>query len=175
MDCVGPDRTFNSYKQMHHILIDRNAEIKKTSKKNPTLGMENFRNILIETADTDEWSRGELVDNSVKYLGSFNASMLMPEGLLAKLEAKGVASIDEISESGFYWFIIGDTKAKKTKNGKPYLLLTAMGLGGQNHRVFCWGWDGKTEIPKYATCISEITVDGYGNKTFMSKVKIIDG
>jgi DNA polymerase-3 subunit alpha len=175
LDCVGLDKTFNSYKQMHHILIDRNGEIKKTSKKNPTLGMENFRNILVETNDIDEWTRGELVDNSVKYLGSFNASMLMPEELLTKLESKGVTSIDNISETGFYWFIVGDAKAKKTKNGKPYLLLTTMGLEGQNHRVFCWGWDGHTEIPKYSTCISEITVDGYGNKTFMSKIRIIDG
>jgi DNA polymerase-3 subunit alpha len=174
LDCVGEGKTFNSYKQMRHILIDRGNDIKKTTKKNPTLGMENFRNILIETNDMDEWTRGELVDNSVKYLGSFNSNILVSQDLIEKLESKGVKSIDFIEQTDVYWFIISDTKEKKTKNGKPYLLLTAIGLEGQTRRIFCWGWDGHTELPKYSTCIAEITVDNYGNKTFMSKVKVID-
>ena len=174
LDCVGEERTFNSYKQMHHVLIEKNGDIKKTTKKNPTLGMENFRNLLIESSSTEEWTRPELVENSIKYLGSFNSSVLMSQDLLEKLESRGVKSIDELEGSDVYWFIVSDVKQKKTKNGKPYLLLMAAGLESQTKRIFCWGWDGRTEIPKYATCISEITVDDFGNKTFMSKVKVID-
>jgi hypothetical protein len=110
----------------------------------------------------------------VKYLGSFNSNILVSQELIAKLESKGVKSIDLIEQTDVYWFIISDVKEKKTKNGKPYLLLTAIGLEGQTRRIFCWGWDGRTELPKYSTCIAEITVDNYGNKTFMSKVKVID-
>ncbi|NBP02496.1 MAG: hypothetical protein EBU90_20735 [Proteobacteria bacterium] len=174
LDCIGMDRTFASYKQMHQILIDHNNEIKKHTKKNPLAGMEAFRNFLIETKDEPEWTRAEMVDNSIKYLGSFNAAMLMPDDILRKLETKGVKSVDDLSESDIYWFIVSDTKPKKTKTGKNYLLLTITGLGGQNHRLFCWGWDGNREIPKYSVCLSEITVDGYGNKTFMSKIKVLD-
>jgi DNA polymerase-3 subunit alpha len=174
LDCIGYGKTFSSYKQMNEILIDRNVEIKKHTKKNPLVGMESFKNILIETQDIEEWTRSEMVDNSIKYLGSFNAAMLMPEDILQKLESKGVQSVDDLSDTNIYWFIIADSKPKKTKTGKPYLLLTITGLGGQNRRLFCWGWDGKTEIPKYSVCLSEITVDNYGNKTFMNRIKIID-
>jgi len=174
LDCVGVDRTFSSYRQMYQILIDHNNEIKKHTKKNPLVGMEAFRNLLIESKDEPEWTRGEMVDNSIKYLGSFNAAMLMPDDILKKLESKGVKSVDDLSGSDIYWFIVSDAKPKKTKTGKNYLLLTITGIGGQNHRLFCWGWDGNREIPKYSVCLSEITVDGYGNKTFMSKVKVLD-
>jgi len=174
LDCIGHDRTFTSHKQMSEILVNRNSDIKKHAKKNPTVGMEAFRAALVETKDMNEWTRSEMVDNSIKYLGSFNAAMLMPDEILQKLESKGVKSVDDLSESDIYWFIVSDAKPKKTKTGKPYLLLTITGLGGQNHRLFCWGWNGETEIPKYSVCLSEITVDGYGNKTFMSKIKVLD-
>jgi|GEM_PF-3395551 len=174
LDCIGHDRTFTSHKQMSEILVNRNSDIKKHTKKNPTVGMEAFRAALVETKDMNEWTRSEMVDNSIKYLGSFNAAMLMPDEILQKLESKGVKSVDDLSDSDIYWFIVSDAKPKKTKTGKPYLLLTITGLGGQNHRLFCWGWDGATEIPKYSVCISEISVDGYGNKTFMKKVKVLD-
>jgi len=174
LDCIGHDRTFMSHKQMSEILVNRNSDIKKHTKKNPTVGMEAFRAAIVETEDMDEWTRSEMVDNNIKYLGSFNAAMLMPDEILQKLESKGVKSVDDLSDSDIYWFIVSDAKPKKTKTGKPYLLLTITGLGGQNHRLFCWGWDGATEIPKYSVCISEISVDGYGNKTFMKKVKVLD-
>jgi DNA polymerase III alpha subunit len=174
LDCIGHDRTFNGHKQMSEILVSRNGDIKKHTKKNPTAGMEAFRAALLETKDMDEWSRSEMVDNSIKYLGSFNAAVLMPDEILRKLESKNVKSVDDLSDSDIYWFIVSDTKPKKTKTGKPYLLMTITGLGGQNHRLFCWGWDGVTEIPKYSVCLAEITVDSYGNKTFIKKVKILE-
>ena len=173
LDCVGEGKTFTSYQQMNEVLINHMPEIKKTSKKNPNVGRDAFKALLAETADIEEWSRMEVVNNSIKFLGSFNASLLVPDALVDKLNEKGVKAIDEVSGSDIYWFIISDIKPKKTKNGKPYLLLMIMGLDGQTHKLFCWGWDGRTEFPKYSVCVSEITVDGYGNKTFMSKIKVL--
>ena len=174
LDCVGYNKTFSSYKQMNEILISRNGEIKKYTKKNPLAGMEAFRNILIETKDVEEWSRSEMINNSIKYLGSFDVTMLVPEEILQKLESKGVKSVDDLSDTDIYWFIVTDVKPKKTKTGKSYLLLTIAGLGGKNHRLFCWGWDDKVVIPKYSICLTEITVDSFGNKTFVNRIKIID-
>lgn len=174
LDCIGHDKTFNGYKQMNEIIVNRNSSIKKYTKKNPTIGMEAFREALLDTNNMDEWTRTEMVDNSIKYLGSFNPALLIPNEVLDKLESNGVRSIDDLSDNDIYWFIISDVKQKKTKTGKPYLLLTVVGLGGQNKRIFCWGWDGITEFPKYSVCIAEITVDSYGNKTFMKKIKVLD-
>jgi len=174
LDCIGPDKTFNNYKQMYDILINRTTDIKKWTKKNPTAGMEAFKAALIETNETPDWDRRELVENSTKYLGSFNASILVPDYIMAKLEEKGVKPLDELEKSDVYWFIITGATPKKTKNGKPYLLINATGSGGKNKRIFCWGWDGVREFPLYSVCIAEITVDDFGCKTFASKIKVIE-
>lgn len=174
VDCVGPGKTFENYKQMHEILINRNGEIKKCTKKNPNAGIEAFKKILIETADMEDWSHQELIDNSIKFLGSFNPTSLVPDQLISKLQEKGVKPIDDLEGSGIYWFVITDVKSKVTKNKKPYLMFSAMGMAGQPKRIFCWGWDGQKEVPNYSVCISEITVDDFGCKTFMSKVKILE-
>ena len=174
LDCIGPDKTFNNYKQMHEVLINRNAEIKKWSKKNPTIGMEAFKKALIETQDIEEWTRREDVDNSTKYLSSFNPAMLVSDYVLAKFQEKNIRPIDEVDESDIYWFVVMGVKEKKTKNGKPYLLLETTGLTGQIKRLFCWGWDGKTEMQIYSVCISEVTVDSFGCKTFINKIKILE-
>jgi DNA polymerase III alpha subunit len=174
LECIGPDKTFNNYKQMHEVLINRNNEIKKWTKKNPTAGMEAFKSAMIETAEIEDWTRRELVDNAIKFLGSFNPATLVPDYILRKFEERGIKPIDEIESSDVYWFVVTDVKQKKTKNGKPYLLLTTSGLAGQSKRIFCWGWDGRTDIPIYSVCISEITVDDFGCKTFVSKVKILE-
>jgi DNA polymerase III alpha subunit len=175
LECVGPDKTFNNYKQMYEVLINRNSEIKKWTKKNPTVGMEAFKSALIATQDIEDWTRREIVDNSTKYLSSFNPATLVPDYVLSKFDEKGVKPIDEIETSDICWFVIMGVKEKKTKNGKPYLLLETSGPTGQIKRVFCWGWNGVDEIPIYSVCISEITVDNYGCKTFFSKIKILEG
>jgi DNA polymerase III alpha subunit len=174
LECVGFDRTFESYKQMYEILINRNNDIKKWTKKNPVAGMEAFKSALIETVGTGEWTRRELVENSIKYLSSFNPASLVPDYVLEKFEQKKIKPIDEVEASDIYWFVVMAAKQKQTKNGKPYLLLETSGPTGQTKRIFCWGWDGKKELPVYSVCIAEVTVDSFGCKTFMSKVKVLD-
>ena len=175
VDCVGPGKTFNNYKQMHEILVNRNGDIKKWTKKNPMAGEEAFKAALVETQDMEDWTRREVVDNSIKYLSSFNPATLVSEQLLTKFEEKGIKPIDEIEASDIYWFVVMGAKEKKTKNGKPYLLLETSGPTGQIKRLFCWGWNGKDELPIYSVCISEVQVDSFGCKTFMSKVRILEG
>ena len=174
LDSIGEGKTFNNYKQMHEILINRNSEIKKWTKKNPNAGREAFRAILMETNDIEEWSKREQVENSTKYLGSFTPSTLVPDYVMAKFEEKGVKPIDELAATDVCWFIVTAVQQKMTKNKKPYLVINAAGVGGQTKRIFIWGWDGRTELPLYSVCISEVNVDEYGFKTFMSKIKQLE-
>lgn len=139
LDCVGEGKVFNNYKQMYEILINRNTDIKKSTKKNLTAGMEAFRDALVETNDMDDWTRQESVNNTMKYLSSFNPDSLVPDQILAKLQERGVKPIDELESSDIYWFVVMGVKTKMTKNNKPYLILEASGLTGQNKRIFCWG------------------------------------
>jgi len=174
LDSVGPGKTFSSYKQMHEILINKSNDIKKSTKKNPFAGMEAFRDLLLSTEDMEDWTRKEFVSNCTKFLSTFNPISLVPDYILRKFNEKNIRPIDEIEASDICWFVVLNAKKKETKNGKPYLILDASGPSGQLKRVFCWGWDGKKEFPEYSVCISEITIDSYGCKTFMSKIKILE-
>ena len=174
LDCIGENKTFVNYKQMHEVLIIRNNEIKKWTKKNPNVGIDSFKSALTETVEIEDWTKREMVDNTIKFLGSFNPASLVPDYMISKFEERGVKPIDELDKSDVCWFVVTDVKEKKTKNGKPYLLLTASGLAGQTKRIFCWGWNGETAIPVYSVCIAEITVDDFGCKTFVSKIKMLE-
>jgi DNA polymerase-3 subunit alpha len=173
MNLVGPGNMFESYKHMHEVLINRNTDIKKWTKRDPERGKNNFKEALLDTQGSGRWSRRERVENSVKHFGSFNASTLISGEVQERLVEKGIQCIDGIEANGhdLYWFLVSDVKEKLTKNKRPYLLVTATGLDGKNFRMFCWGWDGETELPLYSLCVAEIKKNDFGYQTSMSKVK----
>ena len=174
MDLVGENSTFSSYAQMHDVLIDKNAEIKKWAKKETDRGYKAFQAFLLETAGMPEWSKMTLATHSVDIMGSFNAGMLVPDELQDKLSEKGINSIDEIDGKDLYWFVVTDVKPKLTKHKKPYLLLTVTGISGGNYRLFCWGWKGDREVPQYSLCVAEVDKNDFGCSTQMRKLKILN-
>jgi hypothetical protein len=156
---------------MFEVLVNRNAEIKKSTKKNPNAGRNAMQEIIVEISDMEDWSRRDDIDNSVKYTGTFNPATIVSEEVLQRLLEKNVKSIDNLDGDDVYWFIVTEAKEKKTKNGKPYLLLSTVGPTGQGRNIFCWGWDGVRTIAPYTACIAQVNADSFGCKTFMSKLK----
>ncbi|MEC7405014.1 MAG: DNA polymerase III subunit alpha, partial [Bacteroidota bacterium] len=174
LDVVGEGKEFCSWKQMHEVLIGRNSDIKKWTKRDPERGQNNYREIMLETACMEEWSRKEMAQNSISLLGNFNAMALVPEALLNKLDEKGIRTIDDHDGTkDLYWFVITDMKPKLTKNKKPYLLLTTVGVSGRNERMFLWGWKPDTEVQPYSVCVAEVDKNEYGCSTRISKFKIL--
>jgi DNA polymerase-3 subunit alpha len=174
LDVVGEGKEFCSWKQMHEVLIGRNSDIKKWTKRDPERGQNNYREIMLETAGMEEWSRKEMAQNSISLLGNFNAMALVPEALLNKLDEKGIRTIDDHDgNKDLYWFVITDMKPKLTKNKKPYLLLTTVGVSGRNERMFLWGWKPDTEVQPYSVCVAEVDKNEYGCSTRISKFKIL--
>ena len=174
MDLVGDGKIFCSYAQMHEILIEKNAEIKKWTKRDNQRGQKAFNSMLLEMCDTPEWSKPTFANFSVDIMGSFSPGMFMSEELHDQLAERGINSIDDVNEKDLYWFIVVDVKSKLTRNSHPYLLLTVSGMSGGNHRVFCWGWDGETEIPKYSLCVAEIEKNDFGCATRQRKIKVLN-
>ena len=176
MGLVGDNviQDFRSYKHMHEILIGRNAEIKKWTKKDPERGRNAYKEILLETGDVAEWTRREMAEHSIELLGSFNTASLVSSKLQERLDEKGVRPIDDIDGQDLYWFVVMDAKAKLTKNKRPYLLLTVAGAAGSNTRMFCWGWDGESELPLYSVCIAEVSKNDFGCSTKMYKLKVLN-
>lgn len=178
MDVVGKDKTFMSYKHMHNVLIENNTQIKRRLKSKPKIGQQNFQELcqakmfLDEDDSTsqrewDEWTPQEIAERSVKCLGSFSAQQLLSKDEIDFLEKSGYTPLDEVKKKSKYWFIVCDTVPKLTKNGKPYLIITATGLSGARHRMFCWGWNGRQKIDPYSLCISNVGPSDFGLQTSM--------
>lgn len=173
MDLIGDNKTFESYKQMHEVLIGKNSEIKKWTKKDPERGRRNFNEALLDTQGAGVWTRRERVENNVRHFGSFNAATLVPSEVQEKLAKMDIFPIDEINGHDLYWFLVSDVKPKLTKNKRPYLLVTATALSGQTYRMFCWSWDGETELPLYSLCVAEVKKNDFGYQTSMRKIKVL--
>ena len=174
LGAVGKGKVFENYRHMHEVLINRNTAIKKWTKRDPQRGIKAFKEALLETSGMQPWSRREIADNSVKYLGSFNASALIPEEALAKLDKLNIESLDEIEGKDLYWFLVSEAVPKLTKNGRPYLIVTGVGASGGRHRMFCWSWDGKTELQQYTLCVAEISKNDFGLQTSMKKLQVLN-
>lgn len=176
MELVGPGRLFENYNQMHFVLVENNDLIKKSTKKDPTLGQKNFQELLENSRDIQSWTRQERVQNFVDHLGSADVTMIVNLDVLKKLIDKGVRSIDtlELGEKDISWFCVQDMMIKKTKAGKTYLLIEALGMDGKTHRLSVWGWkDDSKNIPHYSLCLAEVEKNDFGCSTTLWKLKII--
>lgn len=174
LDIVGPGKLFSSYKQMHYVIVENNDMIRKSTKKEPHLGKNNFYSLIKGTEGMEEWSASEKAVNYVECLGSADLTMVVDNNLLAKLEEKGVKSVDELEiGKDICWFAIQSSTPKKTKNGKNYLSLDVVGPSGKSSRIFCWGWDGNRTFPPYSMCIAEVEKNDFGLSTTMWKLKEI--
>ena len=175
MQAVGPGRLFENYNQMHFVLVENNDLIKKTTKKDPSMGCKNFRELLDGTHNMDAWSRSERVENQVEYLGSADMSMIIEPDVLERLTNKGVRTIDDLNmgEKDICWFCTQSTTMKKTKNGKAYLLIDAVGPTGKSHRLSVWGWNGTRSLSTYALCLGEVERNDFGYSTTSWKLKVI--
>ena len=173
MDVVGEGKMFSSWKQMHHVLIENADEIKKWGKRDPEKGRRRFRELLVETAGMPEWTRRERAMMQVELTGKFEPVSLIPIDTLKKFEEKSVTSIDSWERLDILWFIVMSSVEKKTRNGKPYLLLNVIGESATQMKMFIWDWDGKTAFEQYTLCIGEVDRSEFGFSVKSKKLKII--
>jgi len=47
------------------------------------------------------------------------------------------------------------------------------GAEGSENRMFCWGWNGKIELPEFSVCVAEVDKSDFGFATRSSKIKVI--
>ena len=174
MDCVGPGRLFPSYQAMLDVVVNNWDDLKKKLKTDPNRGPRRLKEMALESVGTPEWSSQQLVQNSLELLGSFDPSIIVSQDTTRKLAEKGVGSIDALAESGadLYWFIVENATPKKTKGGKEYLLINAMGESGTTKKMYCWNWPG-TELARYSFCVAELEPSDFGCSTRWRALKIL--
>ena len=166
LNCVGEGRLFTSYQAMYNVVVEHWDELKKTLKKEPNYGKRRLNELALDAVGTPEWTSQQLVEHNLELLGSFNPSIIVSQDTADKLAKKGVKSVDDLAEEGtdLYWFIVESTVPKKTKGGKQYLLIKAMGESGTTKNMYCWNWDG-SELSKYSFCVAEIEKSDFGCST----------
>jgi len=174
MNVVGEGKQFSTWKQMHHVLIESADDIKKWSKRDPEKGRRKFRELLVETEGMPEWTSREYAAMQVELTGKFDPTSLIPEKWKTKFAAQSVTSIDEWERHDIYWFIVMGFVTKKTKNGKPYLLLNVIGASGEQHKIFMWDWDGVTTFEPYTLCVAEVDRSDFGFSSKLKKMKILN-
>ena len=174
MDIVGPGKFFSSYKHMHYVVIDNIGKIKRSLKKNKDLGWKNFNEITTESYDMEEWTMKEFAMFQLASVGTINPSDLISNEMKKKFEENEINSIDNWSVLDLYWFMIKNSTEKKTKYGKPYLLLDVVGETGASKRMFMWDWDQRTQIEQYSVCVAEVDNSDFGFAAKMRKLRKID-
>jgi len=173
MDLIGPDKLFANYHHMHHVLIEYQDLIKKTSKKDPHIGRKNFYELARKThAETPAWTVQEEAEFQVEYFGSVDVNKMYGRRI-AWCKQKGVKPIDalELGEEANVWFCVQEAIVKKTRNGKVYLQLQVVTDSGKA-RVNVWGWkDTTTEFEPYEFNLAQAKRDDYGCSTGSWKLK----
>jgi DNA-directed DNA polymerase III PolC len=174
LDCVGENKMFRSYRHMHSVIIEHIDEIKKSPKKDPHAGRRRFYELIRELHEAcPEWTRVEQGAMKIELQGTLDVASMFDVDLIARLEAKGVTSIDEVDEDkkDIHWFAAQSVTQKKTKTGKKYLQMEAVGAGGRAHRLNVWNWDGMRVIEPFVLYIAEVRKDGFGCSTTTWKLK----
>ena len=165
LDCIGSDKTFATRHQMHHIIIENNNDIRKSSRKDALIGKKSFYELTKTTRELVEWTAREIVDKHIEYLGSFDGTTLIPPAVLKVLADKGVQPIDEYEEQAIYWFIIVSAVVKKSKNGKDYVLAEVIGGNDKRHKMFIWGAKSVEKLGLMEPSVATVSQSDFGFST----------
>jgi len=173
LECVGKDKQFETYRHMHDVIIENFDSIKKTTKKNPDIGRENFSNMIEEFREQPDWDFKQLLEFDNHYLGTVDLARLLPKAAIEVLEELKIEPLDNISTVGKYWFVATAAVEKKSKNGNKYFLLDCISSSNKVYKMFCWGADFKPEPPLYSLLVSKVKQSDFGLATNYSDLKSI--
>lgn len=169
LECVGEDKQFKNYKQLHAVVVENADDIKHKKK-----GKENFKTLTIAAQKLEDWERQEKIDFIIELIGAPDISTIAGEKLLKRLEDKNVRCIDQMEDDvEICWFILTNPQVKTSKNGKQYLTFMMLGEDGKSRKCFCWGWDSDVLPQQYSVCLAELKRDTFGLTTFPSKLKTL--
>jgi len=172
MGVVGKE--FESYKHMYDTVIPNWNSLRKSLKRNPWEGYDNFMRASLENSGMPGFTKSEIIANENDLFGYVSPDTIITEGQIKRLRDNDVRPIGEWDSEWMYWFVPTIVQEKRTRNGKNYLRMKVTSNDGNNEWMNCWGWDGKTKIQPYSICVSIINEqEGWGKSCRWSKFKIM--
>ena len=175
LDAVGEGKMFKNYRHMHEVIVENMDLIKKSSSKDALLGKKNFYELTRALSDTCEpWTRGELADFQIECFGSVDVSALFDPQVIARLEEKGIKPIDQFEEGEqeIAWFNVESSTIKKTKTGREYLTINAVGPSGKAKKVMVWNWKGGKPTPN-TLAFAQLSKNDFGLSTTSYKLRFL--
>lgn len=174
MNVVGEGKQFSSYKQMHHVVIENQDDLKKTPKREPGFGRRRFKEEIEATQEMADWEKVEKLQFGIDLLGNFDINLIISPAKQNLLISKGVKSIDKWVQKDIHWFIVTERTLKRTKNGKEYLLLKVVGESNKPYKIFLWGCKSLDAVPLNTAFISKLDRSDFGFSTNQWDLRKID-
>jgi len=86
------------------------------------------------------FSHEEEIENTVSLTGIFPIELVVDDKIKSRLDELYIPPISEYDrELGLVWFIPRDVTERRTKNGKPYLVITVIDGNSTVTKIRCWG------------------------------------
>lgn len=174
MGIVGKNKTFSSYRHMHHVMIENHGIL---MKKN---GAALFDDLVRDTREIDDWTRHEKIEFLMELIGDVDIELIVSEKSISTLKKKEVAPIDSLfdddleSAKAIVWFVITGVDWKTTKNKKEYAELHVLGETSHPVNVRCWGANSKRDVfRQYELYIAEVEKNNFGYSTRTWNIKEI--
>jgi len=87
-----------------------------------------------------DFSHEEEIENTVSLTGIFPMDLVIDHKIKSRLDELYVPPISEYDRDlGLVWFIPREVTERLTKNGKPYLIITAIDGNSALTKIRCWG------------------------------------
>ncbi len=165
---------FESYKHMLETLIPNWSSIRKSLKRNPWEGYNNFEKAREENRGLQEFTKREIIINENDLFGYVGPETIITEDQIEKLASKNIPPICEWRREWLHWFVPTQVTPKRTKNGKYYLRMKVSSNDGNSEWLNCWGWNGRTPVEPYTICVAIIqNQEGWGKSCRWSKLKLM--
>ena len=167
MNLVGDGCIFSNYRQLNYVLTEGMDRLKKKN------GVNCLKEVLEEALELEDWTQTEKAKFHQELAGDMDVEMLISDEMQKKLLGYGVPEISAAGEGkSLVWFVLQDFIEKKTKNGKNYLLLTAIDTSGKSSKIFLWGGSSSMNICiKNDVYITEVQKSDFGYSSSVRKLK----
>jgi len=173
LDSLDWQSYFESYKQFYDCVSENWSMLRKSTKKNPFQGRDNLSELTLSYPN-DDWNIKDNMEFEESLLGTINVANVIPSKLSDRFEELSILPMEEWSAKNLYWLVVVKVMKKKTKNGKPYFLLEAIGSNGEKNRIFCWGTREDSVLNPYSLCVAELDKSDFGFSTQFRKIKVFE-
>jgi len=171
LDIIGEGKLFKNAKQMYFVVVENMNKIKQRTKNNPFKGMNNFYELVKESKDIADWTTQEKLDQYMELIGDLDLDLLLPSELRQKLIDIKIKCVDDFVQEDIYWCITSDVVYKKTKNGKPYALLSILGEQNKTYKTFVWNCNSDTKFKRNTLYIAKLKKSDFGFSTSVNNIK----